>query len=185
MQYQGNVELWKSLANPSAEKDFCNGLETSIVARAAGFMRLHPDLFAPKTAEKIEKDQTLENAVSRKLESYSQLRKLYVFRVVENRVGDDAKMMLKDPENGSDNYHWAIKVISIEYGFLGQAIKVDFPDIGAIYNERMELYGKYVRREFNQAGLQIAEQGNEKSKDEIYACYLASELRSQSQCSKK
>jgi hypothetical protein len=172
-QYQSNTNLWSALANKEAERAACRGLESTIIARAANFIRSHPGLFAQKEPQKIAKKPTFAEAVSEKLRNHTRLRKLYVFRVAENRVGDDMRALLKNPENKADGYQWVMKVLALEYGFMGLMTEAEFPEIGKIYTARAEIYSKFIRGELNENGLTTAENANEMAKNEIYGRLLA------------
>lgn len=171
-QYQGNVDIWKSLAGESAQRDFCHGLEAALNSRAVAFMGLHPSLFETKEAPKAVEKPLFTDAVAQKIQQYSRLRKLYIFRQAENRMADDTNMLMQFPENAKDGFAWALKVSAFKYGLIGQVTEHDFTDIGAVYTERAEIYAKYIRGQIDIDGLKVAENANEIKRNDLYGGYF-------------
>lgn len=170
-QYQSNLEIWESL-DGSAQKDFCRGLESSLNSRTADFITRHPALFVTKEAPKAAEKPLFTDAVAQKVQPYSKFRRLYIFRLAENRMADDTEVLMKNPDNAKDGYVWALKVSSLKYGLMGQITQPDFADIGALYTERAEIYASFVRGQIDLNALKVAEDANEKKKNDLYQDYV-------------
>lgn len=94
--------------------------------------------------------------------------RMYVARVAENHVMDDARQIVADPENEKDGYVWAMKVLATDFAFLSMLAEIDHPDVAAAYRERSDIYAGYVRGEVSGEELQAREAANERRKNEVY-----------------
>lgn len=60
-----------------------------------------------------------------------------------------------------------MKVMALEFALLGSVAKLDHPEVASAYEERAEIYSRYVRGEVDGPGVQAQERGNETRKNAI------------------
>lgn len=166
-QYQSNVSIHETLGG-DAKKSFCSGLNSAILERSAGFVRTHPHLFEAKAPAPQRTPREFADVAAGTLEGLKPFERLYVVRVAENHMMADARKILADPANKADGYIWAMKVMALEFALLGSVAKLDHPEVASAYEERAEIYSRYVRGEVEGPGVQAQERGNETRKNAIY-----------------
>lgn len=166
-QYHSNASIYNMLGE-DAQRSFCRELNSSILRRAAEFVRKHPQLFEAKAPPPRSEPRAFADVAAGTLTGLKPLERLYVVRVAENHMMADVRKLLADAANKADGYVWAIKVMALEFALLAMMAKVDHPEVAAAYDERAELYAKYVRGEIDGPQLQTQERVNEQRKNAVY-----------------
>lgn len=162
-QYQSNASIYGTLGE-DAKKSFCSGLNSAILTRSAEFVRTHPQLFEAKAPPPLREPRDADVAAGT-LEGFKPFERLYIVRVAENHMMADARKILADPANEADGYIWAMKVMALEFPLLGSVAKLDHPEVASAYEERAEIYFRYIRGEVDGPGVQAQERGNETRKN--------------------
>ncbi|MER8482333.1 hypothetical protein [Mesorhizobium sp. M1322] len=103
-----------------------------------------------------------------KLAAFDPFETLYILRVAENGVMADVRLILADPENEKDGYLWAMKVLAFDFALLSKLAAPHHTEVSKIYEERSEIYARYVRGESDDVKLKAEEKANEDRKNANY-----------------
>jgi hypothetical protein len=166
-QYQSNEAIYRSL-DAEAKKSFCSGLNSSMLQRSAEFVRSHPQLFETETPAPSPEPKSFVDVAAGVLDGFRPVERLYVVRVAENNMTADIGKLFEEPANKADGYLWVLKVMAMDYALLGSVAEIDHPAVAEAYQERAEIYARYVRGELSESKLKVQEKANEARKNAIY-----------------
>jgi hypothetical protein len=107
--------------------------------------------------------ETLLENIEARLKPLSPLERLYVLKVTENEIANHMQELAAKPAN-TNNFTWVMKVTTFSYGALTLTYEREFPDLGAIYNDRTELYADLIRGKLKPRELEQLERKNELNK---------------------
>lgn len=174
-QHGSNAAIYETL-DDDAKIAFCSGLASTVLAKTAEFVEAHPHLFEQRDVPAAE-PKAFDQTVAEIMAGMAPFERMYVIRMTENFVMDDARKILADPASEKDGYAWAMKVLAYDFSLLSRAAEPDHPDVAEAYRERAEIYSRYIRGEIDGPAMQAAETANERRKNAVYDRMLQSYSR--------
>lgn len=82
------------------------------------------------------------------LKTAPEIERLFVIKTAENLLHENARKMFNDPENETDGFLWARKVLAVtSLGLNSFANELSAPELAKFYKEKADLFSKNIRGE--------------------------------------